>query len=55
MASTPKKHTVKFAAHKTEKLPTEVVFKTKAGAKVDFVAKKPTQVPVKVSFKAKNK
>lgn len=55
MASTPKKHTVKFAAHKTVKLPTEVEFKTKTGTKVDFVAKKPTKVPVKVKFKAKNK
>jgi hypothetical protein len=55
MANTPKKHTVKFNARKTVKLPTEVEFKTKSGTKVDFFAKKATKVPVKVSFKARDK
>ena len=50
-----KKKTVEFDAHKTEKRPAEVVFRTKAGKKVDFVAEKPTKIPVHVKFKAKPK
>jgi hypothetical protein len=50
-----KKHRVEFDAHRTVKQPTEVIFATKTGQRVDFVANKPTKVPVHVSFKAKDK
>ena len=52
---TEKKHTVEFNAHRVEKRPQEVAFRTKSGEKVDFVAEKPTKVPVHVKFKAKPK
>ncbi|HVA16709.1 MAG TPA: hypothetical protein VMV59_03240 [Candidatus Dormibacteraeota bacterium] len=44
--------TVKFKAHKVEKVPTEVKFTTKSGKKVDFEAQKKEKVPVNVKFKA---
>lgn len=50
-----KKETVEFDAHKIEKRPEEVVFRTKSGQKVDFIADKPIKVPVHVKFKAKPK
>jgi hypothetical protein len=46
---------VQFDAHKIEKLPTKVAFKTKDGTPIKFVADKPTKVPVHVSFVAKQK
>ena len=49
------KKTVEFDAHKVEKRPQEVTFRTKAGKEVDFIADKPTKVPVHVKFKAKPK
>ena len=50
-----KRHHVDFVATKRVKKPTEVVFRTKAGEKVDFVARKPVDRKVKVSFMASNK
>jgi hypothetical protein len=50
-----KKHKVEFEAHRTEKRPTPVAFKTKSGERVKFTAEKPTKVPVHVKFNAKNK
>jgi hypothetical protein len=46
---------VEFDAHKIVKKPTEVVFKTNKGEKVDFFANKPTKVPVHVKFTKKDK
>lgn len=46
------KKTVKFKAHKVEKVPTEVKFTTKGGKEVDFGAHKKKKVPVNVKFKA---
>jgi hypothetical protein len=54
-AMATKKHTVKFAATKTVKKPTEVKFKTKSGEKVKFKAEKPVKQRVGVQFKAKDK
>jgi len=47
------KKRIEFDAHKVVKKPTSVVFETKSGDKVRFIAEKPTKVPVHVSFKAK--
>jgi hypothetical protein len=46
---------VEFDAHKTVKKPAEVVFTTKDGTQVDFVAKRPTKKEVHVAFLAKTK
>jgi hypothetical protein len=50
-----KRKRIEFDAHKTEKRPSKVSFRTKDGEKVSFVAEKPKKVPVHVSFLAKRK
>jgi len=47
------KKTVEFDAQKKVKVPVEVKFKTKAGARVDFDAHRPVKKTVHVKFKAK--
>lgn len=46
------KKTVKFNAHKVEKVPTKVKFTTNKGEKVVFEAEKKQRIPVKVKFEA---
>ena len=50
-----KKKMVEFDAHKVEKRPQEVTFRTKSGKDVDFIADKAAKVPVHVKFKANPK
>ena len=49
------KKKVEFDAHRTEKKPTPVSFRTKAGERVKFEAEKKTKIPVHVEFKANPK
>jgi hypothetical protein len=46
---------VEFDAHRLEKRPTPVSFRTKDGSSVRFVAEKKTEVPVHVRFTTKKK
>jgi len=49
-----KKHKVEFTAHRTVKEESPVNFRTRAGERVSFDARKPVQRRVKVKFTAKD-
>jgi hypothetical protein len=50
-----KKHSVQFTAHRTLREDVPVNFKTRAGERVSFEAKKNVKEPVRVKFMARDK